>query len=82
MSAKTGSHYGAKELHDQIEKVSETLPGDVRERVMHWVDDAGEVAGAMLMLDILYHLRIGDHHQLAEKARAAVEKHKKKHKKK
>jgi len=75
MSAKTGGHYGAKELHDQIEKVSATMPEDVRKRVMHWVDDAGEVAGAMLMLDILYHLRIGDHDDLAEKARKAVKKH-------
>jgi hypothetical protein len=76
MSVKTKSkgHYGAKELHDQIEKVSATLPGDVRERVMYWVDDAGEVAGAMMMLDILYHLRISDHDDLAKKAREAVGK--------
>jgi len=75
MTGKTGStdHYGAQELHDQIEKVSATLPDDVRRRVMHWVDDAGEVAGAMLLLDILYHLRIGDHRDLTEKARKAVE---------
>lgn len=72
---KTEGHYGAKELHNQIEKVSATLPDDVRQRVMHWVDDAGEMAGAMLMLDILYHLRIGDHDDLAAKARKAVEKH-------
>ena len=73
--AKTKVHYGAKELHDQVEKVSATMPDDVRERVMHWADDAGDVAGAMLMLDILHHLRIGNHGDLAEKAREAVEKH-------
>lgn len=72
---KATGHYGAKELHDQIEKVSATLPDDVRRRVMHWVDDVGDVAGAMLMLDILYHLRIGDHDELSEKAREALEKH-------
>ena len=75
LAAKPKSHYGAKELHDQIERVSATLPEDVRERVMHWVDDAGDVAGAMLMLDILHHLRIGDHDDLSEKAREAVGKH-------
>lgn len=78
MSTQTTGHYSARELHEQIEKVSGTLPEDVRQRVMHWVDDAGDVAGAMLMLDILYHLRIGDHDHLSAKARAAVEKHKKK----
>ena len=75
--AKTKGHYGAKELHDQIGKVSATMPDDVRQRVMHWADDAGDVAGAMLMLDILYHLRISDHDGLSEKAREAVEKHEK-----
>ena len=65
-------HFGAQELHDQIEKVSATLPDDVRRRVMQWVDEAGEVAGAMLMLDILYHLRIRDDSDLSSKARNAV----------
>ena len=75
VKAKAKGHYGARELHDQIEKVSATMPDDVRQRVMHWADDAGDVAGAMLMLDILHHLRIGDHDGLSEKAREAVEKH-------
>lgn len=73
--SKFRGHFGAQELHDQIAKVSETMPPDVRRRVMHWADEAGEVAGAMLLLDILYHLRIHDDDDLAEKAREAVDKH-------
>lgn len=75
VEAKAKGHYSAQDLHDQIEKVSATLPDDLRHQVMHWADDAGDVAGAMLMMDILYHLRIGDHDGLSEKAREAVEKH-------
>lgn len=75
VDTKTKGHYGSRELHDQIEKVSVTLPEDLRRQVMVWVDDAGEVAGAMMMLDILYHLQIGDHDGLSETARRAVEKH-------
>jgi hypothetical protein len=77
MATKSTSpgHYNAQMLHEQIEKVSATLPEDVRRRVMRWVDDAGEVAGAMLMLDILHHLRIRDNKDLTETAREVVNKH-------
>jgi len=44
--------------------------------VMHSADEAGAEHGAMLMLEILRHLRIGDDDTLSEKAREAVEKHK------
>lgn len=70
-----GRHFGGKELHDFVAKASATLPPDIRELVMHWTDEAGDEAGAMLMLDILYHLRIHDDDGLSEKARDAVKNH-------
>ena len=62
-------------LHEQIAKVTETLPGDVRQRIMRAADDAGAMTGTVLLLEILRHLHIGDDDDLSAKARQAVEMH-------
>jgi hypothetical protein len=49
----------------------------VAKAVMHSADEAGAEHGAMLMLEILRHLRIGDDDDLSDKAREAIDKHKK-----
>jgi hypothetical protein len=63
--------------HNYMAKITATFPPDVAKAVMHSADEAGAEHGAMLMLEILRHLRIGDDDVLAEKAREAVENHKK-----
>ena len=62
--------------HDYMAKVTATLPSDVEKAVMHTVDEAGATQGTLLLLEILRHIRVGEHDHLAEKAREAVKKHK------
>lgn len=61
--------------HNYMKEITATLPEDVAERVMHAADEAGAVQGTMLLLEILRHIRVGDHEHLAERAREAVGKH-------
>ena len=68
--------FDEKSWHDFMAKITATLPPDVAKAVMHAVDEAGAEHGAMLMLEILRHLRVRDDDGLAEKAREAVETHK------
>jgi hypothetical protein len=63
--------------HNYMAKITATFPPDVAKAVMHSADEAGAEHGAMLMLEILRHLRIGDDEDLSDKAREAVDKHKK-----
>ena len=60
-------------LHEQIAHVTETLPEDVRQRILRAADDAGAMTGTILLLEILRHLKVGDDEELSEKARQAVE---------
>jgi hypothetical protein len=69
-------HFDENSWHSYIAKISSTLPPDVAKAVLHSADEAGAQAGTTLLLEILSHLRIGDHDHLAEKAREAVKKHK------
>jgi len=62
-------------LHEQIAKVTETLPSDIRERILRAADEAGAMTGTILLLEILRHLRINGDEDLSEKAREAVRKH-------
>jgi hypothetical protein len=62
--------------HNYIAKITSTLPPDVAKAVLHSADEAGAQAGTTLLLEILRHLKIGDHDHLSEKAREAVKKHK------
>lgn len=62
-------------LHNYIAKVTETLPGDVRDHVLRAVDEAGAISGTILLLDILRHFRVGDDKSLSEKARQALKAH-------
>jgi hypothetical protein len=62
-------------LHNYIAKVTETLPDDVRDRVLRAVDEAGAVSGTILLLDILRHFHVGNDKALADKARQAVKMH-------
>jgi hypothetical protein len=68
--------FDEKSWHDYIKKITATLPDDVARNVLHAADEAGAMQGTTLLLEILRHLRIGDHDHLAEKAREAVKKHK------
>ena len=60
------------QLHEQIAHVTETLPDDVRQRILRAADDAGAMTGTILLLEILRHLKIGDDKELSEKARQAI----------
>ena len=62
-------------LHNYIGKVTETLPDDVRDRVLRAVDEAGAISGTILLLDILRHCRVGNDKALSEKARQALKAH-------
>lgn len=62
-------------LHNYISKVTETLPEDVRDRVLHAVDEAGAVSGTILLLDILRHFQVGNDKGLSQKARDALKSH-------
>ena len=62
-------------LHDYIAKVTETLPDDVRDRVLRAVDEVGAINGTILLLDILRHFHVGNDKVLSEKAREAVRTH-------
>lgn len=61
-------------LHEQIAKAAETLPDDVRQRVMRDADEAGAMTGTIMLLEILRHLHIGGDDDLSEKARQAIKK--------
>ena len=62
-------------LHNYIAKVTETLPEDVRGRVLHAVDEAGAISGTILLLDILRHFQVGNDKVLSQKARDALKSH-------
>lgn len=62
-------------LHNYIAKVTETLPGDVRDRVLRAVDEAGAISGTILLLDILRHFHVGNDKALSQKARDALKSH-------
>ncbi len=69
----TGERVTESMLHEQIAKVAESLPSDLRERVMRDVDEAGAMTGTILLLEILRHLNIDGDDDLSEKARQAVQ---------
>ena len=60
--------------HNYMKEITATLPKDVAERVMHAADEAGAEQGTLLLLEILRHIRVGDHEHLAERAREAIKK--------
>lgn len=71
----TGERVTESMLHEQIAKVAESLPSDLRDRVMRDVDEAGAMTGTILLLEILRHFHVGGDDDLSEKARQAIQNH-------